>query len=67
MSNIDKHANNIHEEIRTWGVLHSQKVDKLSVDVQTLKGQGSYKGSVLYSSYMMNLLIDHCMTVDSKY
>ncbi len=37
MSNIDKHANNIHEEIRTWGVLHSQKVDKLSVDVQTLK------------------------------
>ncbi|PBK63383.1 hypothetical protein ARMSODRAFT_1024118 [Armillaria solidipes] len=46
MSNIEKHANDIHEEIRTWGVLQSQKADKLSADVQTLKGRGSYKGSI---------------------
>ncbi len=44
LSNIDKHANNIYEEICTWGVLQSRKVDKLSADVQTLKEQGSYKG-----------------------
>ncbi|PBK71815.1 hypothetical protein ARMSODRAFT_789716 [Armillaria solidipes] len=44
--NIDKRADGICEEIQTWGVLHSKKIDKLSVDVQTLKERRSYKGIV---------------------
>ncbi|PBK83473.1 hypothetical protein ARMGADRAFT_1019036 [Armillaria gallica] len=47
ISNIDKHANSICEEIRTWGVSQSRKADKLSADVQTLKERGLYKGFVL--------------------
>ncbi|KAK0431640.1 hypothetical protein EV421DRAFT_141078 [Armillaria borealis] len=44
--NIDKCADGICEELQTWGVLHSKKVDKLSADVQTLKERGSYKGII---------------------
>ncbi|KAK0232062.1 hypothetical protein EDD85DRAFT_99313 [Armillaria nabsnona] len=46
ISNIDKHANSICEEIRTWAVSQSRKADKLSADVQTLKERGSYKGFI---------------------
>ncbi|SJL16248.1 uncharacterized protein ARMOST_19768 [Armillaria ostoyae] len=46
MSNINKHADNICDEISTWGVLQSKKADKLSADVQTLKERGFYKGFI---------------------
>ncbi|PBK83434.1 hypothetical protein ARMGADRAFT_669555 [Armillaria gallica] len=46
VSDIDKNTGRICEEIGTWGVLQSQKADKLSADVQTLKERGSYKGFV---------------------
>ncbi|PBK92665.1 hypothetical protein ARMGADRAFT_169130 [Armillaria gallica] len=67
MFNIDKHTDNICEEIQTWGVLHSKKVDKLSADVQTLmKERGSYKGIVLYSSSLRDLPIEYFMIADSR-
>ncbi|SJL16225.1 uncharacterized protein ARMOST_19744 [Armillaria ostoyae] len=43
ISNTHKNTDRICEEIRTWGVLQSQKADKLSADVQTLKERGSDK------------------------
>ncbi|KAG7447023.1 uncharacterized protein BT62DRAFT_97890 [Guyanagaster necrorhizus] len=66
MSNIDKHADRIYEEIHTWGVLHSKKTDKLSADIQTLKERGLYKGFALYSSCTRNPLIDRVSITDSR-
>ncbi|PBK83426.1 hypothetical protein ARMGADRAFT_669299 [Armillaria gallica] len=43
ISNTHKNTDRICEEIRTWGVLQSQKADLLSADVQTLKERGSDK------------------------
>ncbi|PBK83491.1 hypothetical protein ARMGADRAFT_671817 [Armillaria gallica] len=46
ISDIDKNTDRICEEIHTWGVLQTQKADKLSADVQVLKERGFYKGFI---------------------
>ncbi len=37
---IDKHANDIYEEIRTWGMSQSSRADKLSAEVRNIEGTG---------------------------
>ncbi len=66
ISDIDKSTDRICEEMHTWGVLQTQKADKLSADVQVLKERGFYKGFVLYSSYIMNLPINCHFIADSR-
>ncbi|PBK83487.1 hypothetical protein ARMGADRAFT_671679 [Armillaria gallica] len=50
---IDKHANDIYEEVHKWGMSQSRKADKLRTEVRTLKERGFYKGFVLHFSYTM--------------
>ncbi|PBK83458.1 hypothetical protein ARMGADRAFT_670479 [Armillaria gallica] len=60
ISDITKNTDRICEEIRTWGVLQSQKSDKLSADVQTLKEGDSDK--IFMSAYSSALALENMST-----